>query len=210
MFVVGLLTVALAAAAARADVFEIDDRGAVHSRERAGEVQWVATSHDDADPDTSGDTALPDAVLPDAALTSLTAPNVPDAWRASLDFAAARYGISSDLLAALVWQESRWHPGAVSPKGAMGLAQLMPATARAMAVDAHDPAANLVGGAQYLRLMLDRFDGDVERALAAYNAGPDRVRRAGGVPAIAETRAYVSDILLRLSPAEAGKTGLPK
>ncbi len=133
MFVVGLLTVALAAAAARADVFEIDDRGAVHSRERAGEVQWVATSHDDADPDTSGDTALPDAVLPDAALTSLTAPNVPDAWRASLDFAAARYGISSDLLAALVWQESRWQPGAVSPKGAIGLAQLMPATARAMA-----------------------------------------------------------------------------
>jgi len=203
MFVVGLLTVAFAAATARADVFEIDDRGVVHARGSAGEVQWVG-SHDT---DTA---ALDDAALPDAALTSLTAPQVPEAWRPSLVAAADRYGISSDLLAALVWQESRWHPGATSPKGAMGLAQLMPATARAMAVDAHDPTANLAGGAQYLRLMLDRFDGDVERALAAYNAGPDRVQRAGGVPAIAETRAYVSNILLRLSPAEAGETGLPK
>jgi soluble lytic murein transglycosylase-like protein len=89
----------------------------------------------------------------------------------------------------------------------MGLAQLMPGTARALAVNAGDPAANLAGGAHYLRQMLDLFDGDVERALAAYNAGPGRVIRAGGVPRIAETRAYVSAIIDRLAPAASLTSG---
>ena len=111
---------------------------------------------------------------------------------------AARYSLSPALLEALVWQESRWHNEAVSPKGAMGLTQLMPATAQALGVDPRDPVANLEGGARYLRLMLDRFGGDVVKALAAYNAGPERVERAGGVPAIRETRAYVAAIMARL------------
>jgi soluble lytic murein transglycosylase-like protein len=80
----------------------------------------------------------------------------------------------------------------------MGLTQLMPATARALGVDPRDPVANLEGGARYLRLMLDRFGGDVVKALAAYNAGPERVERAGGVPAIRETREYVAAIMARL------------
>jgi soluble lytic murein transglycosylase-like protein len=98
-----------------------------------------------------------------------------------------------------VWQESRWNPQALSPKGAMGLAQLMPATARELGVDPRDPVANLMGGARYLRRMLDIFGGDVEKALAGYNAGPGRVRRANGVPAIAETQAYVRSIVQRVS-----------
>lgn len=87
----------------------------------------------------------------------------------------------------------------MSPVGAQGLAQLMPGTARQMGVSASDPSANLEGGARYLRLQLDSFDGDVEKALAAYNAGPERVRRAGGIPAIRETRDYVAAILSRLA-----------
>jgi len=79
------------------------------------------------------------------------------------------------------------------------LAQLMPATARQLGVDPQDPFASLEGGARYLRMQLDQFDGDVERALAAYNAGPARVQRAGGVPAIRETQMYVASIMARLS-----------
>lgn len=207
-----MLVVTGVAAAGRADVYEIDDRGSVHVRHVAGEVQWIAPG---ADPEPAGNALapamlVPDALVPEAALTLMTPPKVPDVWLASLQTAAQRYALSPDLLAALVWQESRWHPAALSPKGARGLAQLMPATAHALAVDASDPAANLAGGAQYLRQMLDLFDGDVERALAAYNAGPGRVQRANGLPRIAETQSYVSNILLRLTPADAGQTGLPK
>jgi soluble lytic murein transglycosylase-like protein len=199
-FLMAMLVATTAAAAGHADVYEIDDQGAVLSRHQSGSVVWVS-------PDPNSATAADDLTVPATAMTMITPPKVPDAWRASLLTAADRYGVSSDLLAALVWQESRWHASAVSPKGATGLTQLMPATARALAVNARDPAANLAGGAQYLRRMLDMFDGNVERALAAYNAGPGRVQRANGIPAIAETRSYVSDILLRLTPADAGQTG---
>jgi soluble lytic murein transglycosylase-like protein len=200
-----MLVVTDVAATARADVYEIDDQGSVHVRPVTGAVQWVAAGAD-LEPAEPAD----GAAIPDAALTLMAPPKVPDAWLASLQAAAQRYALSPDLLAALVWQESRWHPGALSPKGARGLAQLMPATAHALAVDASDPAANLAGGAQYLRQMLDRFDGNVERALAAYNAGPGRVQRANGLPRIAETQSYVSNILLRLTPADAGQTGPSK
>ncbi|MEO6716699.1 MAG: lytic transglycosylase domain-containing protein [Novosphingobium sp.] len=112
---------------------------------------------------------------------------------------SARYSLSPALLEALVWQESRWHHDAISPKGAVGLTQLMPATARELGVDPHDPIANLDGGARYLRLMLDHFNGDVVKALAAYNAGMNRVERANGVPAIRETQGYVAAIIARLN-----------
>jgi soluble lytic murein transglycosylase-like protein len=193
---VALFVSASAHAPARADVYEIDDQGGVRTRASSAAVQWIDAAGGEGESDAGE--AMPD--LPDTALTLVAAPQVPDAMRAPLQAAAAHYKVSPDLLAALVWQESRWHPQAVSPKGALGLAQLMPATARTMAVDARDPAANLDGGAHYLRTMLDLFDGDVERALAAYNAGPGRVIRAGGLPRIAETRAYVSTIIDRLSP----------
>ena len=104
--------------------------------------------------------------------------------------AANRYGIPSGLFLRLVQQESGWNPGAVSPKGAIGLAQLMPQTARLLGVDPHDPAANLEGGARYLRQQYDRF-GNWRLALAAYNAGPEAVERHGGIPPYRETRNYV-------------------
>ncbi|MEZ5734650.1 MAG: lytic transglycosylase domain-containing protein [Novosphingobium sp.] len=123
----------------------------------------------------------------------------PVRWRGRIAELAAKYDISPTLLEAVVWQESRWNASAVSPAGARGLAQLMPGTARMMGVDPDDPHANLEGGARYLRMQLDAFGGDVEKALAAYNAGPGRVRSAGGIPAIRETRNYVAAIMARLS-----------
>ena len=103
------------------------------------------------------------------------------------------------MIEALVWQESRWRPNARSPVGASGLTQLMPGTARELGVNPWNPYANLEGGVRYLRQQLDRFNGDLEKALAAYNAGPGRVERAGGVPNIRETRLYVASIMARLA-----------
>ena len=108
--------------------------------------------------------------------------------------AAARHGLDPKLLHALVAVESAYRPGAVSPAGAGGLAQLMPATASEFGVrDRFDPADNLNGGAAYLAEQLLRFR-DVRLALAAYNSGPQRVARLGRVPDIAETRTYVSAV----------------
>lgn len=111
--------------------------------------------------------------------------------------AEARYRLPPMLLQALVWQESRFNPMAISPAGAAGLAQLMPATARELGVtNRHDPAQNIDGGARYLRQMLDKF-GAIPLALAAYNAGPGAVRKAGGIPRNAETPNYVKRVLER-------------
>jgi hypothetical protein len=115
-------------------------------------------------------------------------------WRHVAD-AECRHGLPAGLLDALVLQESRYLPDALSPAGAAGLAQLMPATARTLGVaDRLDPLANVDGGARFLRAMLDRF-GSVSLALAAYNAGPGRVEAARGIPAITETRHYVRNVL---------------
>lgn len=108
--------------------------------------------------------------------------------------AARRHGVPEDLFLRLVQQESGWNAGAVSHKGATGLAQLMPETAARMGVDAGDPRQNLDGGARYLRMMYDRF-GDWKLALAAYNAGPEAVAKYGGVPPYVETTNYVRRIM---------------
>jgi len=111
--------------------------------------------------------------------------------------AEVRYSLPPGLMQALVWAESRFNPMAISPAGAAGLAQLMPATARELGVrNRHDPRQNIDGGARSLRQMLDRFV-DVHLALAAYNAGPGAVSRAGGIPRNRETPAYVRSVLQR-------------
>ncbi len=117
-------------------------------------------------------------------------------WLAAARDAALRHGVPVELFLRLVRQESGWNPGAVSPRGAIGLAQLMPQTARLLRVDPRDPVQNLQGGARYLRMMYDEF-GSWRLALAAYNAGPDVVARYGGVPPFEETRQYVQAILAR-------------
>lgn len=107
--------------------------------------------------------------------------------------------LSPDLVEAMAWRESRGRAGAVSAKGALGEMQLMPGTARSLHVDPRDTRQNYRGGAVYMRLMMARYDGDIVRALAAYNAGAGAVDRYGGVPPYRETRAYVAAIMDRLS-----------
>ena len=157
---------------------------------------WVATGDRPAPP------SEPSASVSSAAPAPATAAPVPERWRGLVAHLAETYDLSPAIIEALVWQESRWNPRAVSPVGARGLAQLMPATARALGADANDPAANIEAGTRYLRALLDGFGGNVEKALAAYNAGPGRVARANGVPHIAETQAYVRAIFARLAQQE--------
>lgn len=129
----------------------------------------------------------PDAAAPEAV------PQTP--FAAEVSAAAAGQGLDPKLLQALVAVESAGRPLAVSPAGAAGLTQLMPATDRELGVtDVFDPAQNLAGGADFLGRQLRRF-GDVRLALAAFNAGPDRVARLGRVPAIPATRAYVDAVV---------------
>ncbi|CAB5519049.1 Soluble lytic murein transglycosylase precursor [Pseudomonas putida] len=111
--------------------------------------------------------------------------------------AAEAHGVPQALLHALIKAESGYNPKARSPRGAAGLMQLMPDTAKEMGVkDVLDPASNLQGGARYLKRMLTLFDNDITLAVAAYNAGPDAVISRGGVvPPFAETRRYVPNVL---------------
>jgi soluble lytic murein transglycosylase-like protein len=108
---------------------------------------------------------------------------------------AEKHHVDPRLVRAVIVTESNWNPGAVSRKGAQGLMQLNPDTAEQLGVDdAFDPAQNVDGGVRYLGMMLDRYNGDVHRALAAYNAGPGAVDRSGGIPRIPETQNYVQKV----------------
>ena len=192
----------LAASPAGAQVMDIAPDGSVSVRKGAGAATWEVVSP--ASDQTVDQNGAP--IVPSYAYTNVSPPPVPAQYAAALNQAALSANVSPTLLAALVWQESRWNPQALSRKGAIGLAQLMPATARDLGVNPLDPVANLNGGARYLRQLLDQFDGDVEKALAAYNAGAARVRSAGGVPAIAETRNYVASIVRHISSSSTGGT----
>ena len=182
--VIPLVAALLIPLPAQADVLEIGP---------GGEAQWIAGPVTEPAAEVALDAAFAGFAPIDPALA------VPAAYAAKIGELAARFDLSPALLEAVVWQESRWRANAISPVGARGLAQLMPGTAREMGVDPDDPLANLEGGARYLRQQLDRFDGDVEKALAAYNAGPGRVIAANGIPRIRETQLYVASVMGRLS-----------
>lgn len=195
LFLLTVACAALSSAPALADVLEIADTG--QARWVAGPLVVTAQGAETSLTEVPASAGLvPETAVADSAKHSR---NIPARYAPLVAQLSARYDLSPALIEAVVWQESRWRENAVSPAGARGLAQLMPGTARELGVNPDDPVANLEGGARYLREQLDRFDGDLERALAAYNAGPGRVERARGIPRIRETQAYVASVMGRLS-----------
>lgn len=127
--------------------------------------------------------------------------------------ASGRYRLDPDLVNSVIKAESGFNVRAVSPKGAQGLMQLMPGTASTLGVsNAFDPAANVEGGTKYLRELLERYNFDLVKALAAYNAGPQRVEQFGGVPPYYETRVYVAKVVRDFNKKKAaqGKTSAPQ
>ncbi len=179
----------------------------------AGNGTWVVAPHTGAQVRVEAvDLAKATSIrrvtgTPSSATGTATAP-VAGAWAAALPAAgrpyanlvqqaAHRAGVDPRLLSAVAWTESGFNPRSTSPVGAQGLMQLMPQTAAGLGVDALDPAQALTGGATYLRQQLDAFGGRADLALAAYNAGPTAVRKAGGVPPYPETQAYVTRVLDR-------------
>ncbi len=117
--------------------------------------------------------------------------------------AASDTGLDESLIRAVIHTESRGKTDAISPKGAIGPMQLMPATAKELGVDPHDPTQNILGGSRYLAQMKDRFGSDA-LALAAYNAGPGAVQHHGGIPPYAETRSYVKQVLAKRAQLSGG------
>jgi soluble lytic murein transglycosylase-like protein len=148
-----------------------------------------------------GEVSVPPATVqgfvPDEVLDEMAVPPGGD-LREAAAVAARRHGLDPALVIAVVSVESGFRPQAVSPKGAQGLMQLMPRTAESLGVvDAFDPEENLDGGVRHLGQLLAQYDGDVARALAAYNAGEGAVHRHHGIPPYRETRAYVKKVLER-------------
>jgi len=124
-------------------------------------------------------------------LSVSAARSIPPSFRAAIDQAASLYELSPDLIDTLIRQESGYNPKALSPKGAIGLMQLMPQTAKMLHIDAHDVTQNILGGAAYLRYLLNAYNGQIDLALAAYNSGQGAVAKYGGIPPYKETVAYV-------------------
>jgi soluble lytic murein transglycosylase-like protein len=165
---------------ARAQVMEIGDDGSVTTY--SGPTQFLSSGARPLTPPPAVRTGTSQAAVTEA-----------------IDAASARHQVDPRLAEAVAWRESGLNTAAVSPKGARGVMQLMPETALALGVDAADPAANIEGGVDYLSRMMRRFGGDLTKAVAAYNAGPEAVERYGGVPPYAETIAYVDAVLARLN-----------
>jgi soluble lytic murein transglycosylase-like protein len=118
-----------------------------------------------------------------------------------IDSVAKKYDLPPEFIRSVIATESAYQPNAVSPKGAVGLMQLMPATAKAYGADARDPAQNLEAGTRHLRDLLVQYDGDSARALAAYNAGAGAVNKYNGVPPYSETQNYVYRVINRYKKA---------
>ena len=147
---------------------------------------------------TADDSKAATEIFPAVSMEGSTASALPTGagdLSAFMDRAARKYDVDPRLVSAVAEVESGNDPSAVSGAGAIGVMQLMPDTAAALGVDPYDAEQNIEGGTKYLRQMLDSFGGDVRKALAAYNAGPQAVRDYNGVPPYSETQDYVNKVL---------------
>lgn len=166
-------------------------------RERLSEIQSQLPSFVRLvkDTDTSFGDVLSSEISENKSDQSLSAGD----YEGLIEAASRKYNISSNVIKAVIKAESGFNSTAVSKVGAMGLMQLMPDTAEALGVkDAFDPSENIDAGAKYLKNMLSEFGGNLELALAAYNAGPNSVKKYGGIPPYEETQNYVRRIMSSL------------
>jgi soluble lytic murein transglycosylase-like protein len=193
-----------AAGAEGISVRDEGDEGLVLSNLDSLPVPMVASA-----PAQAAAAALPAARAPLKAMSESTARRK-EMFAPMVRAAAQAHGLPEALLHAVIEVESGFNAAAVSPKGALGLMQLMPETARDLRVrDARDPASNIDGGARYLKELLARFGNDLSLALAAYNAGPGAVQRSGGIPRNAETQNYVPRVMARYQRLQSGG-GIPE
>jgi soluble lytic murein transglycosylase-like protein len=206
--VVWLLTLALPAFAGESAVLSSGLRLHVDRHEDAGDLvrlyrgesvtvmpkSFVTAYEPDPAPPVLAAPPAPDqpAVVPVAAPSAQPAAQDP---RALVRAAAARAGLPAAFVESVAKTESGFDPAAISPKGAIGVMQLMPATAKALGADANDPAQNIDAGARLLRELLLKYNGDVVKALAAYNAGEPAVDHYQGVPPYPETQHYVNTVV---------------
>ncbi len=180
-----------------------DDDGVLHFSNAPSDARFRKVNRSGGSPMYKKATAQARARPIPAAMTGTKL----ERFREHVRTAAEKYRLPEKLLLAVMAVESNYDHRALSEKGAMGLMQLMPGTAREMYVDdAWDPGQNIEGGARYLRVLANQYGGDPVQVLAAYNAGPEAVRRAGGaVPNIPETREYVRKVVDLWKAFEAGR-----
>lgn len=200
LFLCPAAVAALSSGPACADVFRVAEGGLLVAERPIGTQKPVPLSGTDFPPAPGW---TPPAPRPDTSVagpvTSRQLREAPPELRPHFQAAAAQFGLSESLLTAVAYTESRFRNRAVSPAGARGVMQLMPATARDLGVDPADPVQNVMGGARYLRYLLDRFGNNLELALAGYNAGPGAVLRHRGIPPYRETQSYVRQVISRLA-----------
>ena len=139
--------------------------------------------------------AVVDEVVPTSQTSRRVENSAPTTTEGMIEAAARRYGVESDLVKAIATAESNMNQDARSYVGAIGVMQLMPETAGSLGVNPYDEKENIEGGAHYIRQMLDKFNGNVKYAIAAYNAGPGAVQKYGGVPPYSETQNYVGRVM---------------
>lgn len=207
----GLALAGLLLAAGRAGAGEVysyvDADGVLHISNAPTDARYRRVHRGGGALYGTGPAAAQGRARPVATPTPLPQSTFLERWREHIRAAAVKYKIPEALLFAVMAVESNFDHQALSEKGAIGLMQLMPGTARDMYVwDAWDPEQNIEGGARYLRVLANQYGGDMVKTLAAYNAGPDAVRRAGGgVPPIPETQEYVRKVVALYQAFKAGR-----